>query len=77
MGSFSMARRQLCRVINSPLATANAVRGLDGHMTLAAENGWTLRNDLSLNLDCFLDARGHEIYTGVDVGHVAVHSPSI
>ena len=27
-----------------------AVRGFDGQMTLAAEDGWSLRNDLSLNL---------------------------
>ena len=44
-----------------------AVRGFDGQMTLAAEDGWTLRNDLSLNL-----ARlpGQQLYIGLDVGHV-------
>lgn len=43
-----------------------AVRGFDGQMTLAAEDGWTLRNDLSLNLG----TQGHQLYTGLDVGRV-------
>lgn len=43
-----------------------AVRGFDGQMTLAAEDGWTLRNDLSLNLG----TQSHQLYTGLDVGRV-------
>jgi len=47
-----------------------AVRGFDGQMTLAAEDGWTLRNDLSFNLDALTGLPGQQIYTGVDVGRV-------
>eukprot|EP00887_Chlorella_sp_A99_P004397 scaffold37.g4397.t1 len=47
-----------------------AVRGFDGQMTLASENGWTLRNDLSLNLGGLIDAPGQEFYAGLDVGRV-------
>jgi hemolysin activation/secretion protein len=47
-----------------------AVRGFDGQMTLAAEDGWTLRNDLSLNLEGLTGAPGQQLYTGVDVGRV-------
>ncbi|MDQ1759350.1 ShlB/FhaC/HecB family hemolysin secretion/activation protein [Achromobacter aegrifaciens] len=43
-----------------------AVRGFDGEMTLAAEDGWTLRQDLSLNLGDL----GQQFYTGLDVGRV-------
>ncbi|MCH1990906.1 ShlB/FhaC/HecB family hemolysin secretion/activation protein, partial [Achromobacter xylosoxidans] len=43
-----------------------AVRGFDGQMTLAAEDGWTLRNDLSLNLGNL----GQQLYTGLDAGRV-------
>lgn len=43
-----------------------AVRGFDGQMTLAAEDGWTLRNDLSLSLG----ESGQQLYAGVDAGHV-------
>ncbi|OAE60630.1 peptide ABC transporter permease [Achromobacter xylosoxidans] len=47
-----------------------AVRGFDGQMTLAAEDGWTLRNDLSLNLDNLTGLPGQQLYTGLDVGRV-------
>ncbi len=47
-----------------------AVRGFDGQMTLAAEDGWTLRNDLSFNLDAVTGLPGQQLYTGVDVGRV-------
>ncbi|VFR24463.1 Channel-forming transporter/cytolysins activator of TpsB family [plant metagenome] len=43
-----------------------AVRGFDGEMTLAGERGWTLRNDLSMNLG----DTGHQLYGGVDAGRV-------
>lgn len=43
-----------------------AVRGFDGQMTLASEDGWTLRNDLSLNLGNL----GQQLYTGLDAGRV-------
>ena len=42
------------------------VRGFDGQMTLAAEDGWTLRNDLTLNLGNL----GQQLYTGLDAGRV-------
>lgn len=47
-----------------------AVRGFDGQMTLAAEDGWTLRNDLSLNLEGLTGLPGQQLYTGLDVGRV-------
>ena len=47
-----------------------AVRGFDGQMTLTSENGWTVRNDLSLNLARLLGAPGQEFYAGVDAGRV-------
>jgi hemolysin activation/secretion protein len=47
-----------------------AVRGFDGQITLAAEDGWTLRNDLSLNLEGLTGLPGQQLYTGVDVGRV-------
>ncbi len=43
-----------------------AVRGFDGQMTLASEDGWSLRNDLSLNLGDL----GQQLYAGLDVGRV-------
>jgi len=51
-----------------------AVRGFDGQMTLAAEDGWTLRNDLSLGLENMLGAPGHQLYAGVDAGRVGGES---
>ncbi len=47
-----------------------AVRGFDGQMTLAAEDGWTLRNDLSWNLDAVTGLPGQQLYAGLDVGRV-------
>ena len=47
-----------------------AVRGFDGQMTLAAEDGWSLRNDLSLNLGDL----GQQLYVGLDVGRVGGQS---
>jgi hemolysin activation/secretion protein len=44
-----------------------AVRGFDGQMTLAGQNGWVWRNDVSLNLG----ATGQQLYTGLDVGRVS------
>lgn len=46
-----------------------AVRGFDGQMTLAAEDGWSLRNDLSLSLEK-LGAPGQQLYAGLDAGRV-------
>ncbi|WAI84514.1 MULTISPECIES: ShlB/FhaC/HecB family hemolysin secretion/activation protein [Achromobacter] len=51
-----------------------AVRGFDGQMTLAAEDGWTLRNDVSLGLENMLGAPGHQLYAGVDAGRVGGES---
>ena len=39
-------------------------------MTLAAEDGWSLRNDLSLNLGDL----GQQLYVGLDVGRVGGQS---
>ena len=47
-----------------------AVRGFDGQMTLAAEDGWSLRNDVSLNLDG-AGLAGQQLYTGLDIGRVS------
>jgi hemolysin activation/secretion protein len=47
-----------------------SVRGFDGQRTLAAENGWTLRNDFSLNLAGLIGVPSQEFYTGLDVGRV-------
>jgi hemolysin activation/secretion protein len=44
-----------------------AVRGFDGQMTLAGQDGWVWRNDVSLNLG----ATGQQLYTGLDVGRVS------
>lgn len=43
------------------------VRGFDGELTLSAERGWLLRNDLAVGLG----ASGHEMYVGLDHGQVA------
>ncbi|MGV3346948.1 ShlB/FhaC/HecB family hemolysin secretion/activation protein, partial [Enterobacteriaceae bacterium LUAb1] len=44
-----------------------AVRGFDGQMTMAAENGWFLRNDVAW----LIGSSGQQLYTGVDVGRVS------
>ncbi|RXN92828.1 ShlB/FhaC/HecB family hemolysin secretion/activation protein [Achromobacter aloeverae] len=44
-----------------------AVRGFDGQMTLSAESGWSLRNELALALG----NSGQQLYTGVDAGRVS------
>lgn len=44
-----------------------SVRGFDGESSLAAERGWTLRNELSVALG----ASGHEAYLGLDAGEVS------
>jgi hemolysin activation/secretion protein len=43
-----------------------SVRGFDGEVTLSAERGWLLRNDLGLALG----DTGQELYLGFDYGHV-------
>jgi hemolysin activation/secretion protein len=45
------------------------VRGFDGQMTLAAEDGWSLRNDLSWSLEK-VGAPGQSLYAGLDAGRV-------
>lgn len=42
------------------------VRGFDGEITLSAERGWLIRNELGLPLG----QAGQELYLGVDYGHV-------
>ncbi len=44
-----------------------SVRGFDGESSLAAERGWTLRNDFSVALG----SSGHEAYVGLDAGEVS------
>ncbi|CAB3916839.1 hypothetical protein LMG26788_05111 [Achromobacter pulmonis] len=39
-------------------------------MTLAAEDGWTLRNDLSLDLGGLAGMPGQQLYAGLDAGRV-------
>lgn len=46
------------------------VRGFDGQMTLAGEDGWYWRNDLSLDLEPLIRAPGHQVYTALDAGRV-------
>lgn len=46
------------------------VRGFDGENVLSAERGWTLRNELGLNLG----TSGQQLYTGVDAGRVGGRS---
>lgn len=43
------------------------VRGFDGALTLQAERGWLLRNELSVALS----RSGQEVYAGIDTGQVA------
>lgn len=43
------------------------VRGFDGELTLQAERGWFLRNELALGLG----ESGQELFAGVDTGEVA------
>lgn len=47
----------------------HTVRGFDGEVSLAAERGWYWRNDLSWQFK-----QGHQLYLGVDVGHVSGQS---
>jgi hemolysin activation/secretion protein len=44
----------------------HSVRGFDGENSLAAERGWTLRNDIS----AALGQSGQEFYVGLDYGQV-------
>lgn len=43
------------------------VRGFDGELTLQAERGWFLRNELALGLG----ESGQEVFAGIDTGAVA------
>ena len=43
------------------------VRGFDGESTLLAERGWFSRNTVSMRLG----ETQHQLYTGIDVGHVS------
>ena len=49
------------------IGTRYTVRGFDGDLTLQAERGWFVRNELSTALG----QGGHEFYAGVDTGQVA------
>ena len=47
----------------------NTVRGFDGTMSLAAERGWYMRNELGMALGA-----AHQLYVAVDAGHVSGNS---
>lgn len=49
------------------------VRGFDGTMTLLAERGWFSQNTLSMRLG----QTQHQIYSGIDVGHVSGQSADL
>ena len=49
------------------------VRGFDGEVTLLAENGWFVRNELS----AALGASGQELYVGADYGQVGGPSAAL
>src|SRR5690606_34586225 len=79
---FTLAQQQMAYQFNwqlqhakTPIVPADyftigdryRVRGFDGQMTLAAEDGWGLRNDLSWNLSTL----GQQLYAGLDAGRVS------
>lgn len=43
------------------------MRGFDGASTLAAENGWLLRDDFAW----LIGRSGHELFLALDTGHVS------
>lgn len=49
------------------------VRGFDGESSLTGDNGWLIRQDLSLALG----NSGHELYLGIDVGGVDGQSSAL
>lgn len=49
------------------------VRGFDGHLTLSADNGWFLRNDLS----ALIGNTGQAVYAGLDYGEVGGQSSDL
>lgn len=69
-GQFQHAKTPIAPADYFTIGNRYAVRGFDGQRTLASENGWTLRNDLSLNLAGLIGVPGQELYTGLDVGRV-------
>jgi len=56
-----------------PIGNRYTVRGFDGRMTLATEGGWSLRNNLALNLRP-LGIPGQQLYVGLDMGRVGESS---
>ncbi len=48
-----------------------SVRGFDGDTSLAAERGWSLRNDLSTSIEHGWGIGVQQIYLGVDFGEVS------
>ena len=44
----------------------STVRGFDGRMSLSAERGWYTRNELAMTY-----AKSHQVYLGIDAGHVS------
>lgn len=55
------------------IAGRYTVRGFDGGMTLLAERGWFSQNTLSMRLG----QTQHQLYTGIDVGHVSGQSADL
>jgi hemolysin activation/secretion protein len=48
-----------------------SVRGFDGDSSLAAERGWSLRNDLSTGIEHGWGIGVQQVYLGVDFGEVS------
>ena len=69
-GQFQHAKTPIVPADYFTIGHRTSVRGFDGQRTLASENGWTLRNDLSLNVAGLIRVSGQELYTGLDVGRV-------
>lgn len=75
---FRYSMQYMRQMTNTPLTPQEqfaigsrwTVRGFDGERTLNADNGWTVRNELSV----FTPLPDHQIYLGVDYGEVSGRS---
>ena len=67
-GSFRLQRASTLLPTFEYFSIGNrySVRGFDGASTLAAEEGWLLRNDFTW----LLGRSGHEVFLGLDMGRV-------
>ena len=55
------------------IGSRHSVRGFDGQQTLVADNGWLIRNELTLPLG----ASGQAVYWGLDYGEVGGQSSDL